>query len=671
MIDKTGKVLYNINGGTFIQYNKLKKTVILYMNIKKLFCLITASLFLAGCAAKETKSNNNNNNEKTVITMMYISDLPNLEKLVETTYGNIDLQIETNASGTIDGEIERRLRNGHGTDIVASTLAIGDILDHLADLSADDYISAYQSGIMHKTAKDGKNFFIPLPAQYYGYIYNKSLLEQNGFDIPETQEELLEILEESKKKNIAVDENGNNFVVDGTPAVTAIFAMSSKIPDFFGLADGINWLNDLKNGEAVFSGTLENCLDLPLELIDKGYLNSMPFQALTNSMPVHQKMADGKALVAFDNVKMLEIIRQSSDYEFDMLPILSNEGNPSWTASAPTAFLGINNELTKDENKARLDACRKIFALISTPEGQNALMLDNGAAYSYLVDYSPAFDIVPDGIENCIENGYNYNISISTDFMRYFGNRCNAVLCGQIEITEALADVDEYIKNGSQETNALIGTVNHDMIVENYNVRQQETEIGNLISDAVREAVGADIAVVNGGSIRGSLYKGDVYSYDLDAICPYPNKVIVIEVNAEVIREMLANSLTMMINDNNIPGGRFLNVSGIKYSFTRPSADKPAQLVDVTLPDGSPLDENRTYTIAVTDYMAGKSGYLDNNGDGYTMINIYSNDVPKAENVKLVKETEYTFSSILEDFIVDHNDEEIVSQIDGRITMVD
>ncbi len=636
------------------------------MNIKKIFCLIAAPLFLAGCSVKETSENN----EKTVITMMYISDLPNLEKLVETTYSDIDLQIETNASGTIDGEIERRLRNGHGTDIVSSTLAIGDILDYLADLSADDYISSYQSGIMHKTAKDGKNFFIPLPAQYYGYIYNKSLLEQNGLDVPKTQRELVEILEQSKKMNTGSDESGNNFVINGTPAVTAIFAMSSEIPDFFGLSDGIGWLNDLKNGKAVFSGTLDNCLDLPLELIEKGCLNSIQFQANTNSMPVSQKMADGKALVAFDNVKMLETIRQNSDDEFDMLPMLSSEGNPPWTVSVPTAFLGINNELTKDENKAKLDACRRIFSLISTPEGQNAFMLDNGAAYSYLVDYSPDYDIAPDGIEDCIENGYNYNISIPNDFLRFFGNRCNAVLCGQAEIKEALASVDEYMKNGSQETYSLIGTINHDMIVENYNVRRQETEIGNMISDAVREVTGADIAVVNGGSIRASLYKGDVYSYDLDAVCPYPNKIIVIEVNAEIIREMLANSVTKLIQDNNIPGGRFLNVSGIRYSFTQPSEDKPSQIVDVTLSDGSPLDENKTYTVAVTDYMAGKSSYQDNNGDGYTMINVYSDDVPKSENVKLVEETDYTFRSILEDFIINHNDEEIVSQTDGRITMV-
>ncbi len=637
------------------------------MNVKKILCLMIASLCISGCSAQKTEEPSE---DKITVTMLYTSDLPNVEKLVETTYTDIDLQIERNAQGTIDGEVERRLRNGHGSDIVTSTLAAGDVLDYLADLSADEYISAYQSGIMHKTASGGKNFFIPLPAQYYGYIYNVTLAEENGLTVPATQDELLAVLEKAKEGHIGADENGSVFSVDGTPAITATFTIATQIPDFFGLSEGIRWLDDLKNGSASFSGSLETCLDLPLEMIEKGYMDSLPFSAASNAVPIFDKMSSREMLMAFDSVTMLDNIRKNSDDEFDMLPMFSGEGNPAWTVSTPTAFLGINKELTKEGGEDRLDACRKIFELLSTPEGQDAFMMDKGAAYSYLVDYTPSSDIVPDGIKACIEDGYNYNISMSNDFMRYFGNRCNSVLCGQTDIESAFSEIDEYMQGGDDQNETLIGMIDHDMIVENYNVRLEETEIGNLISDAVREITGADIAVVNGGSIRGSLYKGDVYSYDLDYVCPYQNHIILLEVNAEVIRSMLSNGLSTMVRDIEIPGGRFLNVSGLKYSFTPPDGDSPAQLVDVTLPDGSPLDENAAYTIAVTNYMAGSSGYLDNNGDGFTMLNVYSDDVPKAENVKLVRETEYTLSNILEEYIVSHNAEEIVSQIEGRITSV-
>lgn len=634
------------------------------MKIKNVICAGLAAVCLAGCAPQENKLPNEG---KIVVTMLYTGDLPNFERLVEETYDNIDLQIERNTPGTIDGETERRLRNGHGSDIVSSSLAAGDVLNYLADLSADEYISAYQSGIMHKISLGGKNYFIPLPAQYYGYIYNKTLLEENGLSVPTTQEELFSVLSEAKEKHIGMDENGAVFSTDGTPAVTATFVVATQIPDFFGLSEGIKWLDDMKNGKATFKGTLEPSLDMPLELIDKEYMNPLSFRAVTNAVPILDKMKSGKLLMAFDNVTMLDNTNKDSEYEFDMLPILSSKGNPAWTVSAPTAFLGINKTLTESGNEAKLDACRKILSLISTPAGQDAFMLDNGAAYSYLVDYTPESEPVPEGIKDCVENGYNYNISMSNDFMRYFGDRCNAVLCGQKDIEKAFSEIDGYMQNGDTHTATLLGTINHDMIVENYNVRLMETEIGNLIADAVREVTETDIAVVNGGSIRGSLYKGNVYSYDLEYVCPYPNKVIVLEVNAEVIRKMLENSLSAMTRAE-IPGGRFLNVSGLRYSFTPPTEDVPAKLSEVTLADGSELSESAVYTIAVTDYMAGISGYADNNGDGFTMLNVYSEDTPKPENVRLVKETGYTLQIILEQYIRSHNNEEIASQIEGRIT---
>lgn len=93
------------------------------MNIKKTLYLIIAVLCLSGCSSQKTETSER---DKTVVTMLYAGELTKLEKLVETTYTDIDFQIEKNAQGTIDGEVERRLRNGHGSDIVASALATGD-----------------------------------------------------------------------------------------------------------------------------------------------------------------------------------------------------------------------------------------------------------------------------------------------------------------------------------------------------------------------------------------------------------------------------------------------------------------------------------------------------------------------------------------------------------------
>ena len=124
-----------------------------------------------------------------------------------------------------------------------------------------------------------------------------------------------------------------------------------------------------------------------------------------------------------------------------------------------------------------------------------------------------------------------------------------------------------------------------------------------------------------------------------------------------------------MYQENNIPGGRFLNVSGLCYSFSEPDEEHPARLLSVTLPDGRELSGEDTYTIVVTDYMAGHSGYY-NNGDDYTMLNVYSDTEPLAENVRLVKETELTYADAMRLYFQNHGGT-VAAQVEGRITRVD
>ena len=153
-------------------------------------------------------------------------------------------------------------------------------------------------------------------------------------------------------------------------------------------------------------------------------------------------------------------------------------------------------------------------------------------------------------------------------------------------------------------------------------------------------------------------------------VCPYGNTIVVLKVKGSVIREMLQNGLTRLIQENGIPGGRFLNVSGLCYSYRAPEENSQAKLLDITLPDGSAFDESATYKIAVTSYMCGKEGYLDNNGDGFTMLNVFSDTAPRADGVELVQETDKTFGDALQLYFQNHNGEAILLVPEGRIKVV-
>ena len=386
-------------------------------------------------------------------------------------------------------------------------------------------------------------------------------------------------------------------------------------------------------------------------------------------MPCETRMLDGTLMLSYGNVQMFTKLNSAgSQYEFIMLPYLSDEENAPWVISRPDGYIGINRALEND--KSRLEACIRILNLLSTPEGQEAWMEDTAALYSYLVDYKFSQAVVPEGIADCVEQGYIYDLQMPSNIIRFFGKNMSLVLDCKSDIGDALALVDDYCRNGSSEVDydqSVVGSVEEDLIYENYNTRREETAIGNLVADAVKEYCGSDIAVINGGGIRASLYEGDVRGEDLDAVCPYPHKLIVVKAKGTVIEEMLQNGISQTVRDGAMPAGRFLQVSGLCYSYRPLEGEKPAALLSVSLPDGSELEDDTWYTLAITDYMAGSNGYLDNNGDGYTMLNLYSDTTQKAKNVEMLKEMDATYAEALRKYFKNHSSEPIRAGLEGRI----
>ncbi|MEW9699668.1 bifunctional UDP-sugar hydrolase/5'-nucleotidase [Paenibacillus sp. SI8] len=137
-------------------------------------------------------------------------------------------------------------------------------------------------------------------------------------------------------------------------------------------------------------------------------------------------------------------------------------------------------------------------------------------------------------------------------------------------------------------------------------VRSKETNLANLITDAMKEIGKADIALLNGGGIRESIPKGDISLYNIGKPLPFVNSLMTIEVKGEVVYEALERGLREWpIGSSN---GGFLQVSGISYEFDG-SKQAGKRLVSVTK-DGKPLDKEKLYKVAVNDYLV-------NGGDNY------------------------------------------------------
>ncbi len=142
--------------------------------------------------------------------------------------------------------------------------------------------------------------------------------------------------------------------------------------------------------------------------------------------------------------------------------------------------------------------------------------------------------------------------------------------------------------------------------------RTQETNVGNLVTDAFRRATAADVALMNGGSIRADavLGPGVLTRRDVLSILPFKNRVLKLQVTGAVLRAALEHGVARSAEDPE--PGRFPQVSGIRFSF---DASRPAgsRVTNITV-NGRALDDNRRYTLATTNFLA-----IDG-GDGYTMF---------------------------------------------------
>ena len=157
----------------------------------------------------------------------------------------------------------------------------------------------------------------------------------------------------------------------------------------------------------------------------------------------------------------------------------------------------------------------------------------------------------------------------------------------------------------------VVGRTAEKLEIRSADIRTRETNMGDFIADLYREATGADVALVNGGSIRAdaTIDPGDVTRRDVLSILPYNNKIVKLQISGAVLRAALEYGLASLGVEEKQPG-RFPQVSGIRYSYdTRLAAGK--RLTSITV-NGKPLGDGQTYTLATSEYVA------LHDGDGYT-----------------------------------------------------
>lgn len=191
-----------------------------------------------------------------------------------------------------------------------------------------------------------------------------------------------------------------------------------------------------------------------------------------------------------------------------------------------------------------------------------------------------------------------------------------------IPVTDKIADDPAFAamttKYGAklQELAARVGSTSVSLDARSAANRTLETNIADYVADAFRQAAGADVALVNGGSIRADaiITPGEMTLRDVLSVLPFNNELVKIEVSGDTLRQALEHGVSR--SEGNSEPGRFPQVSGLRFAFDT-NLPAGARVSNVTV-NNQPLDLKRTYTLVTAKYLAG-------GGDQYAMLKGHAN----------------------------------------------
>jgi 2',3'-cyclic-nucleotide 2'-phosphodiesterase (5'-nucleotidase family) len=218
--------------------------------------------------------------------------------------------------------------------------------------------------------------------------------------------------------------------------------------------------------------------------------------------------------------------------------------------------------------------------------------------------------------------------------------------------------VAQYTRQVNARLDKIVGESEVDLDGEQ--VRCQETNLGDLVTDIMRATARADAAVINGGSIRASLHRGTIKAKDVYTALPFDNYVVAIRLNGRQLREALEHGVSALEQK----GGRFPQVSGLSFTYSR-NAPVGSRVKEVWL-QGQPLAPDKEYIVATNDFLAA-------GGDGYRAFGeaLKSGEGYREQGGALTsKNLAYTNTGAwLRDLVIDYikTKKTVSPQIEGRI----
>lgn len=115
--------------------------------------------------------------------------------------------------------------------------------------------------------------------------------------------------------------------------------------------------------------------------------------------------------------------------------------------------------------------------------------------------------------------------------------------------------------------------------------------LGDFIAESIRLATGADIGMHHPGGVRADLKAGAVTYADVYRVMPFDNAVIRVALTGRQLRQVITQA------------GPLFYYANLHAEFGAPGK-QGGRAVTLSAPDGTPVRDEVTYTLATSDFLA-------------------------------------------------------------------
>ncbi len=245
--------------------------------------------------------------------------------------------------------------------------------------------------------------------------------------------------------------------------------------------------------------------------------------------------------------------------------------------------------------------CDRVHGIDLFIDGHSHTAMEDGEA--------EGFDLIPSDTVIASTGGHCTSFGI----VRMDGEKVKAGLYKGEPLRDT--QVDEAVRKVKEECTAVLGTsiATSEVFLdgERNDIRTKETNMGDLVADAMRWYGGSDVSAVNSGTIRSSIQAGEITLNDVYTVLPFQDDLVILEVEGQRLYDMMEASYSHF----GAASGGFLQISGMDVTYD-PSAEVGSRVVSICV-DGSEVDPDGLYTICTTDYLA-------KGGDGNTALTGYA-----------------------------------------------